>query len=149
MYIKAQILFKAFINLFVNCNSTASGQNNNNNASYSYQNNFQLKYIELRIEQIKLFIHLALATMTYHTIPLPVFQYSISDQLGKLGRLGSQMKYSLFELQKLLFKYKGFLKECFDADLNTINMLNILRKHNECIVYAINLLSTANSKNEQ
>jgi hypothetical protein len=62
--------------------------------------------------------------------------------------MGSQMKFSVFELQKLLLKYKNFIKECFDADENTINILNILKKLNECMIFTINLLSTA-SKSEQ
>jgi hypothetical protein len=131
LYIKAQFLLKSSNYLIITLNSS-----------------FQLRYIELRIEQTKYFIHISLGTMTYHTIPPPVFQYSSTDYLSKLGRMGSQMKFSVFELQKLLLKYKNFIKECFDADENTINILNILKKLNECMIFTINLLSTA-SKSEQ
>jgi hypothetical protein len=131
LYIKAQFLLKSS-NYLIN----------------TLNNFFQLRYIELRVEQIKYFIHISLGTMTYHTIPPPVFHYSSTDYLSKLGRMGSQMKYSAFELQKLLLKYKNFIKECFDADENTINILNILKKQNDCIIFTINLLSSA-SKTEQ
>ena len=131
LYIKAQFLLKSSNYLMNTLNSS-----------------FQLRYLELRVELIKYFIHISLGTMTYHTIPPPVFQYSSTDYLSKLGRMGSQMKHSVFELQKLLLKYKNFIKECFDADENTINILIILKKLIECMIFTINLLSTV-SKSEQ
>ncbi len=101
----------------------------NSNASTSY---IQLKYCELRIEQIKTYINMIMATMTYQTIPAPVFLYS-TDNLNKYGRIATQFKYTTSELQKLILKYKIFIKEFFDADLNTINILNICRKNNELL----------------
>jgi hypothetical protein len=122
MYIKAQILLKSI------------DTTNRNNSQ------FQLKYCELRSEQIKLYIHLLMATMTYHTNPAPKFLYSSSDSISKYGRIASQLKYSLFEIQKLTQKYKNLMRECFDADENSINILNICKRHNEFLIFSINLL---------
>jgi hypothetical protein len=97
------------------------------NTSTSY---IQLKYCELRIEQIKVFIQLIMASMTYQTIPAPVFLYS-TENLNKYGRIATQFKYTISELQKLILKYKIFVKEFFDADENTVNILNICRNNNE------------------
>lgn len=86
---------------------------------------FQIKYCELRCEQIRLYVHLLLSTMTCITIPAPIFQFKSSENFSRFCRISQQMKYSIVELQKLTQKYKDFLAECFDADMHTINILNM------------------------
>ncbi len=85
---------------------------------------FQIRYCELRSEQLKLYIHLMLAAMTFSSIPAPVFHFNTTESFNKFGRIAQQLKYAVNELQKLNQKYKDFLSECFDADQHTINILN-------------------------
>jgi hypothetical protein len=86
---------------------------------------FQTRFCELRGEEIKLYIHIILSTMTYQTIPAPIFHFKSSENFGKFGRVAQQIKYSIIELQKLSQKYKELISECFDADTHTLNILNM------------------------
>ena len=126
LYVKAQILLKSI-----------------NSCIQQTQLNsfFQLKYCELRCEQIKNFLHLLFATMSYQTIPAPKFFYATSDTISKYGRIGSQMKNMLSEAQKMNLKYKNFLKECFDADENTINILKTCKLQNYLVIMMISQLN--------
>ena len=112
LYMRAQFLFKSY------CTRCLTQLENSNTC-------FQMRYCELRSDQIKLYIHLILSTMTYQTIPAPVFHFKSSENFGKFGRIAQQMKYSLVELQKLNQKYKQLISECFDADHHTLNILNM------------------------
>lgn len=140
LYINAQILFKAncarcFIPFGSGSGaSTSSGSSSGSgSSSTSYppptlensDTSIQIRYCELRAEQIKLFIHMVLSTMTYQTIPPPAFQFKSSENFGKLGRIAQQMKNSMVELQKLNQKVKELISECFDGDIHTLNVLNM------------------------
>ena len=123
-YVRAQILFKS---LCTRCFGSAS-----NSSVYSFpmlensSTNFQIRYCELRSEQIKLYIHLMLSSMTFQTIPAPIFQFKSSEvNFTKFGRIAQQMKFTVVELQKLAQKYKDLISECFDADNHTISILNM------------------------
>jgi hypothetical protein len=143
-YLRAQYLFKSSC---TRCLNTTTGNANGVSIQETSTNCFQLRYCELRTEQIKLYIQLILSTMTYKTVPPPVFQFNSAESFGKFGRIAQQMKYSIVEIQKLIQKYKELLFESFDADSHTINMISICRKQNECLVYFIGLLSSSASGN--
>lgn len=121
LYLKGLSLFKSMCIKYVHyassslCNTIADNSN-------SY---FQTRYCELRSEQIKLYIHIVLSSLTYQTIPAPKYQFNSSDNLEKYGRIAQQFKYSTIELQKLVQKYKEFISECFDADTHSLNILNM------------------------
>ena len=126
LYNRAQVVFKANCS---RCFSPCPIQTAANITPVTLENSntcIQLRFCELRAEQIKLFIHLILSTMTYQTIPAPVFHFKSAETFGKFGRIAQQMKYSLVEVQKLTQKYKELLSECFDADCHTLNVLNML-----------------------
>ena len=138
LYLNAQILFKAncaqcFIPLSSATSTTSGGSSASSSTSSSNQpptlensdTSIQIRYCELRAEQIKLFIHMVLSTMTYQTIPPPAFQFKSSENFGKLGRIAQQMKNSTVELQKLNQKIKELISECFDGDIHTLNVLNM------------------------
>ena len=123
-YVRAQTLFKS---LCTRCFASAA-----NSSVYSFpmlenaNTNFQMRYCELRTEQIKLYIHLILSSMTFQTIPAPIFQFKSSEvNFTKFGRIAQQMKFTVVELQKLAQKYKDLISECFDADNHTISILNM------------------------
>lgn len=119
-YVRAQTLFKSLCTRCLSATSATIPTLENANA------NFQIRYCELRSEQIKLYLHIILSSMTYQTMPAPVFQFKSSEvNFSKFGRIASQMKYSINELQKLNQKYKDFISECFDADPHTLNILNM------------------------
>ena len=138
LYIRAQTVFKSSC---VRCLNTTTLQINENSNTI-----FQIRYSELRSEQIKLYIHLLLSSMTYATIPAPVFQFKSSENFSKLGRIAQQMKYVQVESQKLNQKYKELISECFDADQHTLNILNMSKKQNEALIYCINLLNSPKSE---
>ena len=119
LYLQALTLFKSLCTkcMLHSCNAVPTLENANTC--------FQTRFCELRSEQIKLYIHMILSTMTYQTIPAPVHQFNSSESLGKYGRIAQQLKYSLVELQKLTTKYKDFISECFDADNHSLNILNM------------------------
>ena len=123
LYLQALTLFKSMCTKCMihssTCNSSVPSVLENSNTC------FQTRFCELRSEQIKLYIHMILSTMTYQTIPAPVYQFNSSESLGKYGRIAQQLKYSLVELQKLTTKYKDFISECFDADNHSLNILNM------------------------
>lgn len=128
-YSQALSLFKALCCQQLVSTPTGSSQSNHmENASGL----FQVRYCELRIEQIRLYLSLMLGLMTYETIPVPVFQLKVNGatekSVNKLTtgcRLSQQMKHSVNELNKLNQKYKELLSECFDADHHTLNILNV------------------------
>ena len=120
LYIRAQAVFKS------NCTKCLQSTSTNNMPILENSNTcFQIRYCELRSEQIKLYIHMILSTMTFITIPAPIFQFKSSESFNKLGRIASQMKYLTNELQKLSQKYKELISECFDSDKHTLNILNM------------------------
>lgn len=86
-----------------------------------------MRYAELRCEQIRLYTHVILSTMTCFTQPAPVFRFqsAAASDFARFGRVSQQLKYASVELQKLIQKYKDFIAECFDADQHTINILNM------------------------
>lgn len=118
-YMRAHTLFKSSCSRCLTHSSTSIPTLENSNTC------FQIRYCELRSEQIKLYVHLTLSSMTFQTIPAPVFQFKSSENFARTGRMAQQMKYSVVELQKLNQKYKDFIAECFDADEHTINILNM------------------------
>ena len=119
-YVKAQILFKSL------CTKCFNSQNFSFITLENANTIFQIRYCELRNEQIKLYIHLILSSMTFQTIPAPIFQFKSSEvNFAKFGRIAQQMKFTVVELQKLSQKYKDLISECFDADNHTINVLNM------------------------
>ena len=119
-YIRAQILFKSLCTKSISTPSCSFSTLENSNTI------FQIRYCELRNEQIKLYIHLILSSMTFQTIPAPIFQFKSSEvNFTKFGRIAQQMKFTVVELQKLSQKYKDLISECFDADNHTISILNM------------------------
>ena len=119
-YVRAQILFKSL------CSKCLTSQNSSFLTLENANTIFQIRYCELRNEQIKLYIHLILSSMTFQTIPAPIFQFKSSEvNFAKFGRIAQQMKFTIVELQKLSQKYKDLISECFDADNHTINVLNM------------------------
>jgi hypothetical protein len=121
LYMKAQIIFKSNC---TRCFSTATTSTMPLSTFETASTCFQIRYCELRSEQIRLFVHLLMSTLTFSTIPAPVFQFKSSENFARSGRISQQLKYSIGELQKLTQKYKDFISECFDADEHTINILN-------------------------
>lgn len=117
-YIRAQSIFKSSCTRCLHLSNCIPVLESSNTC-------FQIRYCELRSEQIKLYIHIILSTMTYITIPAPLFQFKSSENFNKLGRIASQMKNITNELQKLCQKYKELISECFDADKHTLNILNM------------------------
>lgn len=113
-YNKALTLFKS------NCMQLTSSEVFENSNTC-----FQTRFCELRAEEIKLYVHIILSTMTYQTIPAPIFHFKSSESFGKFGRIAQQIKYSILELSKLAQKYKQLISECFDADTHTLNILNM------------------------
>lgn len=113
-YNKALTLFKS------NCMQLTSSEVFENSNTC-----FQTRFCELRAEEIKLYVHIILSTMTYQTIPAPIFHFKSSENFGKFGRIAQQIKYSILELGKLTQKYKQLISECFDADTHTLNILNM------------------------
>lgn len=118
LYMKAQVIFKS------NCTRCLTSSSTSIPGLETSNTCFQIRYSELRSEQIKLYIHLILSTLTFNTIPAPVFQFKSSENFARNGRISQQFKYTIVELQKLTQKYKDFISECFDADEHTINILN-------------------------
>jgi hypothetical protein len=120
-YTRAMSMFKATCtrSLTQACSNTPALENSNAC--------FQIRYGELRSEQIKMFIHLVMSVMTCLSVPPPRFQFktTATDKFSRHGRVAQQMKYSVNELHKLNLKYKELLSECFDADQHTINILNM------------------------
>ncbi|RMZ94376.1 integrator complex subunit 7, partial [Brachionus plicatilis] len=117
-YTRAQTLFKSLCSRCLTHSNSLTVLENSSTC-------FQIRFCELRCEQIKLFIHLSMSLLTYRTVPTPVFQLKSSENLARYGRIAQQMKYGVVELQKLNQKFKDFISECFDADEHTINILNI------------------------
>jgi hypothetical protein len=148
LYNQAQALFKANCSkCFWPCPRPGVAQQACSQPTLENSNTcIQMRFCELRSEQIKLYVHLILSTMTYQTIPAPVFHFKSSQNFGRFGRIAQQMKYSLAELQKLTQKYKELVSECFDADCHTLNILNVYKRQNECLMFCINLLSCHNTE---
>lgn len=117
-YTRAQTTFKSLCSRCLTHSTSLPMLENSNSC-------FQIRFCELRCEQIKLFIHLSMSLLTYRTVPAPVFQFKSSENLARCGRIAQQLKYSVNELQKLNQKFKDFISECFDADEHTINILNM------------------------
>ena len=101
---------------------------------------FQVRFCELRSEQVRLYVHLVLSVLTHVTVPPPVFQLNAASMtsagaagaataprsaVAAVGRVAQQLKHSVNELHKLNQKYRDLLTECFDADHHTINILNM------------------------
>jgi hypothetical protein len=126
LYTRAQLVFKS---LCTRCLISAVAVTSSSSTSASYLESpntcFAMRYAELRSEQIKLYVHLILSSLTYATVPAPAFQLNSSDPFARFGRLAQQMKYSCVELQKLTQKYKELIAEWFDADEQTLNILNM------------------------
>jgi len=148
LYNQAQSLFKANCSkcFWPSPNASMTQQVSTLPALENSNTCIQTRFCELRSEQIKLYVHLILSTMTYQTIPAPIFHFKSSQNFGRFGRIAQQMKYSLAELQKLTQKYKELVSECFDADCHTLNILNSCKKQNECLMFCINLLSCHNTE---
>ena len=128
LLIRAQTLFKATCTRSLQNACFSSSANNSSNNTHSLENAtacFQIRFCELRSEQVKTYIHLVLSVMTCETIPAPAFQLKAAENFNRLGRIAQQMKYGVNELQKLNQKYRDLLFECFDADQHTINILNM------------------------
>jgi hypothetical protein len=154
-YMRAQSLYKATCtrSLVQSCAaSTSTAASTNSSASSTtaavvhtpaLENSnacFQIRYCELRSEQVRMFLHLVMSAMTFVTCPAPAFQFNSADSFAKLGRVAHQMKYSVAELQKLNQKYKELLSECFDADQHTINILNMcFNRYHFIIIYILEL----------
>jgi len=123
LYLKALNLFKSICPSLVTQNSssyTFCSTLTENSNTY-----FQSRFCELRSEQIRLYVHLIMSSLTYFNIPTPKHQFNSSDKIEKYGRIAQQLKYSSVELQKLVQKYKEFISECFDADNHSLNILNM------------------------